>query len=86
MGWYELSWNLVRLLLGRFERYLDFVLSMQHLYELPESSTKEQNDLLLRVRETYFTCPPAERLAIASQVGTRAKRWPLVSHNPYPCT
>ena len=55
--------------LGRFERYLDFVMALRQLYSLPQSATAaEKRSVLASIHAKFFTCPAKERLAITSQV------------------
>ena len=61
--------NLSNLFVGRFERYLDFVISLRQLYGLPQSATAaEKRAILAAVNAKYFTCLAKERLAVTSQV------------------
>jgi len=53
---------------GRFERSLDFLLSMEELYSLPEGDKSGAVAILTRVRSEHFDCGPAQRLSTASQV------------------
>lgn len=54
---------------GRFERYLDFVLTLRQLYSLPQSATAaEKRSVLSSIHAKFFTCPAKERIAVTSQV------------------
>jgi len=58
---------------GRFERYLDFVISLRQLYGLPQSATAaEKRAILAAINAKYFTCPAKERLAVTSQVALKS--------------
>lgn len=58
---------------GRFERYLDFVISLRQLYALPQSATAaEKRAILAAINAKYFTCPAKERLAVTSQVALKS--------------
>lgn len=64
--------TLSNLFLGRFERYLDFVIALRQLYGLPQSATAaEKRSVLTSVHAKFFACPAKERLAITSQVRSR---------------
>ena len=67
-GLLHLAWLLYP---GRFERYLDFVQALQRVYALPEGNAQELTSQLLEIRSAYFTCPPVQRLSVASQVSFR---------------
>jgi len=53
---------------GRFERSLEFLISMEELYSLAEGDHASAVAIMMRIRADHFDCPPAQRLATASQV------------------
>jgi len=56
----------------RVSRYMRFLRDMRDIYELHDQDDPDNEPalraLLLAVRHNFFTCTPARRLAIASQV------------------
>ena len=61
---------------GRFERTLNFVLSCDRLYHLPEVDSGAPDSAVVRshllvIQEEFITCPPAQRVAVVSQVALK---------------
>ncbi len=56
---------------GRFERNLDFLLSLRDTYALAESEGTAILEKLDEVRVCFFACPPHQRIAVPSQVALR---------------
>ncbi len=58
-------------LTGRFERYLDFTMSMNAAYALPEEDVASVSAKLESIRQDFFACPPSQKLSVVSQVALK---------------